>query len=616
MPGISTFLPALATATAPTLSPWHSWRGPTCSRRCTGLHDEALAGSGRLVLVHGEAGVGQVGAGARVGAIAVGPQPGALGSLRPAVLTPPARAARRRRAAARSRRSASCCAPASATACSRRRWRRCEDQGPAVLVIEDLHWADMSTLDLVRFLARRLEGTHAVVVATYRDEHLQPVGPAARDARRHRVAAGRTPARGAAAVARSCRRAGRRAPASTPRPCTARPAATRSSSPRSSPPAATSCPATVQDAVLARVHRLSPQARLALETAAVIGSRVEPALVHAMPDVTRRRGRRVRDARGCCASTRRRTASGTSSSGSRCCPASRPAGSGALHWQVLDRLRVMPMSPRPFARLAEHAEMAGDGPAVLEFAVAAGDAAASLGVAPGGGVPVRPRDAVRRAARRRRPHRAAHQAGRTSARSSDDHEHAIAAWEQALVLLRAAGRDLEVVDALLGLDESYYTIGDNSRGTAFVDEALSCSTAPARAGSWRCAIGRRGAHHLRASRDSRPSLPWFERAIAMGRDGRRPRRGVPRACPTRAAARFLLGEHAAGRELVEEALQVALAHDLEDSARGTTRRWRGLSWLDFDLGRGARTHGGGRALHGRAGPQRAADVRARPARSR
>ena len=56
-----------------------------------------------------------------------------------------------------------------------------------------------------------------------------------------------------------------------------------------------------------------------------------------------------------------------------------PGRLGALHWQVLDRLRAMPMSPRPFARLAEHAEMAGDGPATLEFAVAAGDAAASLG---------------------------------------------------------------------------------------------------------------------------------------------------------------------------------------------------------------------------------------------
>ena len=34
------------------------------------------------------------------------------------------------------------------------------------------------------------------------------------------------------------------------------------------------------------------------------------------------------------------------------------------------------------------------------------------------------------------------------------------AWDEAITLLSAAGRDLEVVDALMGLDESYYTIGD------------------------------------------------------------------------------------------------------------------------------------------------------------
>ena len=148
-----------------------------------------------------------------------------------------------------------------------------------------------------------------------------------------------------------------------------------------------------------------------------------------------------------------------------------PGRLGALHWQVLDRLRALPMAPRPFARLAEHAEMAGDGPAILAFAVAAGT----------------PRRVLARIARRHTS-----TAGRCPMQScsmsmtgfgllgkrieesavSDDHESAIAAWDEALVLLRAAGRTLEVVDALLGLDESYYTIGDNSHGGDFVDEAL------------------------------------------------------------------------------------------------------------------------------------------------
>jgi DNA-binding winged helix-turn-helix (wHTH) protein len=41
---------------------------------------------------------------------------------------------------------------------------------PTVLVIEDLHWADDATLDVVRFLARRIATLPTVLVVTYRDE--------------------------------------------------------------------------------------------------------------------------------------------------------------------------------------------------------------------------------------------------------------------------------------------------------------------------------------------------------------------------------------------------------------------------------------------------------------
>lgn len=41
---------------------------------------------------------------------------------------------------------------------------------PTVLVIEDVHWADEATLDVLRYLARRIEDTPAVLVFTYRDE--------------------------------------------------------------------------------------------------------------------------------------------------------------------------------------------------------------------------------------------------------------------------------------------------------------------------------------------------------------------------------------------------------------------------------------------------------------
>ena len=43
---------------------------------------------------------------------------------------------------------------------------------PTLLILEDVHWADEATFDLLRFLGRRLEGLPIVLVATYRTEEV------------------------------------------------------------------------------------------------------------------------------------------------------------------------------------------------------------------------------------------------------------------------------------------------------------------------------------------------------------------------------------------------------------------------------------------------------------
>lgn len=40
---------------------------------------------------------------------------------------------------------------------------------PTVMVFEDVHWADDATLDLVKFIGRRIDRTHGLLVLTYRD---------------------------------------------------------------------------------------------------------------------------------------------------------------------------------------------------------------------------------------------------------------------------------------------------------------------------------------------------------------------------------------------------------------------------------------------------------------
>ena len=50
--------------------------------------------------------------------------------------------------------------------------RRLADDTPVVLGIEDLHWADRSTRDLLRFLAVNLRGERLTIIATYRADDL------------------------------------------------------------------------------------------------------------------------------------------------------------------------------------------------------------------------------------------------------------------------------------------------------------------------------------------------------------------------------------------------------------------------------------------------------------
>ena len=65
---------------------------------------------------------------------------------------------------------------------------------PLVLVVEDLHWADASTLDLVAYLARAVRDHRILLVATYRSEEVSTGGPL------HRVIAGLVGGGGAVAL--------------------------------------------------------------------------------------------------------------------------------------------------------------------------------------------------------------------------------------------------------------------------------------------------------------------------------------------------------------------------------------------------------------------------------
>src|SRR5664279_1900294 len=53
-----------------------------------------------------------------------------------------------------------------------RRLRAVLSAVPTVLLLEDVHWADEATLDMLRFLGRRLDGMPVLVLATFRDDEV------------------------------------------------------------------------------------------------------------------------------------------------------------------------------------------------------------------------------------------------------------------------------------------------------------------------------------------------------------------------------------------------------------------------------------------------------------
>jgi DNA-binding CsgD family transcriptional regulator/tetratricopeptide (TPR) repeat protein len=151
---------------------------------------------------------------------------------------------------------------------------------PAVAVLEDAHWADPATLDVLRLLARRVEDAGVVVLVTYRDDELAAhpalamlVGDLATSPAATRMAlAPLSPA----AVRELAGPAGVD-PAELTRLTGGNPFLVAEAL-----AARDGLPPSLRDATMARVARLGPDARGVVDAAAVIGQRVPPDLLAAV----------------------------------------------------------------------------------------------------------------------------------------------------------------------------------------------------------------------------------------------------------------------------------------------------------------------------------------------
>lgn len=346
--------------------------------------------------------------------------------------------------------------------------REAGERAVAVLVIEDLHWADAATLDVVRLLARRADEVPLLLVGTYRDDELgrrhplrgllgelppggpvrirlQPLSPAAVDAL----------ARGRSLNAEELhRRTG-----GNPFFVTEVLAGDGSD-----------IPAAVRDAVLARVARLSAAAQDLLEAIAAVPPFVDTLLLEllapgqagaleeclasgvlvARPDGVEFRHELARDA---------------------VFESINPVRRRQLNRQALQALAEAANGRPDVTRLAHHAEAAGEAAAVLEYAPAAAALAAARGAH---------RESAAQYARALRfaDRLATHERAELLARHAqetyltDQFDPAIASQRAAVACYREAGDRLREGDAIRKLCHLLRCGGHHQEARRLADEAV------------------------------------------------------------------------------------------------------------------------------------------------
>ena len=248
---------------------------------------------------------------------------------------------------------------------------------PSILVLEDLHWADDATLDVVRLVARRLDTVPVLVIGTYRDDQIDRMHPL-------RLLAGEL-ATTPGVVRLSLEALSANAVAELAAPHNVDPVELYRST--GGNPFFVSevlaagdgtVPQTVQDAVLARVARLTPMARRLIEAVAVDPAGVQVAFLEEL-EADALDGLEECLASGVLTSTPGGLAFRHELARMAIEITLPPTRRIALHRAALAALSDQQRYPVDPARLSHHAEAAGDPDAVLRFAPAAAAAAARLG---------------------------------------------------------------------------------------------------------------------------------------------------------------------------------------------------------------------------------------------
>jgi DNA-binding CsgD family transcriptional regulator/tetratricopeptide (TPR) repeat protein len=446
------------------------------------------------------------------------------------------------------------------------------ERRPTVCVIEDAHWADQASLDVLTYLGRRIEGVPALVVLTFRDDELaldhplrRALGAVPRGSERRlelvplsRGAVGHLAGGGPDAEALYEVTGG------NPFFVTEALGA-----------GLDRIPGSVRDAVLGRAARLSPAGRAALELVSVVPARSELWLLDACL------GPPARDALAECEDGGLVVVEGGVARFrhelARRAVEETLAGSRRveLNRRVLAALREGDAEP---ARLAHHADLADDPDAVLRHALEAGRTAAAAGAH---------REATALLALALRHGDRLPPADRASALedlSSEAYyagrpEFALPSRERAVTMRRGLGDALRTGDSLRWLSRLRWWMAEQEGAEAAGAEAVALLETLGPSRELAMALSNASQLAMLGQRHDE-ALALGERAMAMARE-----QGEIRAlvhAENNVGCTLMRADRPEGRELLERSARQAMEAGLDEDA---CRALVNLAWMERERGR-------------------------------
>jgi len=433
-----------------------------------------------------------------------------------------------------------------------------------VLILEDVHWADVGTLDFIRFLGRRITICGALMIVSYRNDELGRTHPLLRvfgDIPTRQMERIELAPLSLAAITRLAEESGRDAQSlleitgGNPFFLSEILASGR---------AGNHVPVSVQDAVNSRLSRLSPEHVGLLEALSIIPVPIDPALHCRWIENHERLLQDCIDlailTKDCEHRLRFRHELARLATSNRC---------SSIDKRNLHQQHLLSMLEEPArydaGEVLHHARGAGDAVRVLQFAPIAAKGAALLGAHKEAADYL---DAALDHIDEAEPAEAAQLYESFAYEAAISHridDRVIEARRHALTMWRALGNDLKIADNLRHLSRLHWYRGEAVQANRYLDDAVRMFERVGNDRQLALAYSMRSQMKMLSSRMDE-AIDWGRRALAKIGDQPYPEVEV-HALNNIGTAGMFLGD-AGGIADLERSLDIALRHNLhEDAAR-------------------------------------------------